>query len=70
MGQLKKLTMLNLANNALTGNIPEEWTGLESLQSLWIVNNRLTGDLSENVFAWLNKFQYNIDQQQGYGLNY
>ncbi|XP_019424999.1 PREDICTED: DNA-damage-repair/toleration protein DRT100-like [Lupinus angustifolius] len=43
IGSLQRLTVLNLADNAISGNIPASIVNLASLKHLDISNNRLTG---------------------------
>jgi hypothetical protein len=49
MGNLSKLTILNLRNNRLTGTIPSWMGNLKNLTSLDLSNNRLTG----NIPSWI-----------------
>ena len=37
------LMVVDLANNLLEGNLPVEWAGMDSLLSLSLSNNHLTG---------------------------
>ncbi|KAL8459332.1 hypothetical protein ACS0TY_036719 [Phlomoides rotata] len=46
---LSLVTNINLSKNNLSGNIPEEFTGLVELQSLNLSQNRLTGPIPEKI---------------------
>jgi hypothetical protein len=45
ISRLEKLTILDLANNWLIGNIPEEILNLVNLTELYLSDNALTGDI-------------------------
>ncbi|KAF7851412.1 hypothetical protein BT93_L4001 [Corymbia citriodora subsp. variegata] len=49
LGFLKRLTFLELSNNALYGNIPSSIGGLESLQRLYLDNNHLEGPILNEI---------------------
>ncbi|KAL8466938.1 hypothetical protein ACS0TY_035861 [Phlomoides rotata] len=46
---LSLVTNINLSKNNLSGNIPEEFTGLVELRSLNLSQNRLTGPIPEKI---------------------
>ncbi|KAL3747383.1 hypothetical protein ACJRO7_016203 [Eucalyptus globulus] len=49
MGFLKRLTFLDLGNNALDCNIPSSIGGLERLQRLYLDNNHLKGPIPDKI---------------------
>lgn len=45
-----RLQVLNLTSNALTGTIPDCWTGFLNLQFLSFANNRLGGEIPSSIY--------------------
>lgn len=52
-----RLQVLNLTSNALTGTIPDCWTGFLNLQFLSFANNRLQGEIPSSIYD-LESMQY------------
>ncbi|MCO5574067.1 hypothetical protein L7F22_027844 [Adiantum nelumboides] len=48
---LKKLQILNLVNNRLSGSIPATLSSLSSLKELYLANNQLEGEIPPSLLA-------------------
>ncbi|KAH7655817.1 Leucine-rich repeat-containing N-terminal plant-type protein [Dioscorea alata] len=53
LGDLNKLSLLDLSNNHLTGPIPDSITSLPDLSTLVLSNNKLTGTIPPSLFHGL-----------------
>lgn len=61
---LTSLTILNLANNHLTGGISENIGNLQALQKLFLSNNSLTGTIPASITKLHSIFYINIEKNQ------
>lgn len=70
IGQAKSLANLRLDDNALTGNIPQSLAELKLLQSFSVDGNKMSGKVPEEVVAMPFFCGFDLDQAEGYGLEY
>lgn len=57
LGQLKRLVLLDLSMNKLSGSFPQELTGLSSVTQIELFNNSLSGKLPDSGFSNLKSLR-------------
>ncbi|XP_021770993.1 probable inactive receptor kinase At3g02880 [Chenopodium quinoa] len=60
LGNLSSLNFLSLRYNALSGNIPSDFSSLSQLRYLYLQNNNLSGDIPAVLFSMKNLFRLDL----------
>lgn len=70
IGQAKSLAKLRLDNNALTGNIPQSLSSLKYLRDFFVDGNMMSGTVPAEVVAMPYFYDFDLEQSEGYALDY
>ncbi|KAG0468033.1 hypothetical protein HPP92_017361 [Vanilla planifolia] len=65
IGKLKSLQVLSLRSNGLVFNVPSDVTSLSSLHSLFLQNNKLSGEIPNSLSADLTHFDLSYNSFTG-----
>lgn len=70
IGQAKSLAKLRLNDNALTGNIPQSLSSLKYLRDFYVDGNMMSGTVPAEVVAMPYFYKFDLEQSEGYALDY
>ena len=70
IAQAKSLAKLRLNDNALTGNIPQSLSSLKYLRDFSVDGNMMSGTVPAEVVAMPYFYDFDLEQSEGYALDY
>lgn len=70
IGQATSLAKLRLNDNALTGNIPQSLSSLKYLRDFAVDGNMMSGTVPAEVVAMPYFYDFDLEQSEGYALDY